>query len=149
MTTTRLRPVPPVVATKRRPPTRRVRDVAQLGPRARAVRSAVARWSLSVGRCCDYDALTLVLACADEAGDPTTFTEEGVWRMWWIDLGEWCADRCVPVPAGLASTMRVLFDHLDATDGFGAGSDPLEDLVEGMAGAGALWRNGHAPVGAG
>jgi hypothetical protein len=93
--------------------------------------------------------LTLVLACADERSGPTTFTEEGVWRMWWIELGEWCADRGVPVPAGLASTMRVLFDHLDATDGFGAGSDPLEDLVEGMAGAGALWRNGPAPIGVG
>ena len=149
MTTTRLRLVPPVVATRRRPATRRARDVAQLSPRARAVRTAVARWSLGVGRCCDFDALTLVLTCADERGDPTTFTEEGVWRLWWIELGEWCADRSVPVPTGLASTMRVLFDHLDATGGFGVGSDPLEDLVEGMAGAGALWRNGHAPVGAG
>lgn len=145
MTTTRLRPVPAAAPAKRRPTNRRVRDVAQLGPRARSVRTAVARWSLGAGRCCDYDALTLVLACNEERGDPTTFTEEHVWRLWWIDLGQWCADRYVPVPAGLAATMRVLFDHLDATDGFGPGSDPLEDLVEGMAGAGALWRDSHLP----
>lgn len=149
MTTTRLRPVPPATPTTRRPAGRAARDVAQLSPRARVVRGAVVRWALRVGRCCDFDALTVVLACADERGDPTAFTEEGVWRMWWIELGEWCDRRGVPVPTRLASTMRVLFDHLDATDGFGPGSDPLDDLLEGMAGAGALWRDGPAPAGAG
>jgi hypothetical protein len=123
--------------------------VAQLDTPTRALRAAVAAWALRVGRCCDFDALTVVLACAAERDDASTFTEEAVWRMWWMDLGEWCADRHVPVPGGLASTMQVVFDHLEATDGFGPGSDPIEDLREAMAGAGALWRNGPSPADAG
>lgn len=90
-----------------------------------------------------------MLACAEEHGDATTFTEDGVWRMWWVEFGEWCARRSVPVPDALASTMQLLFDHLEATGRFGPGSDTIEDLVDAMAGAGALWGHGCAPVEAG
>ncbi len=108
---------------------------------------AVARWALRTGVCCDFDAMTVVLACADVRRGPTTFTEEDVWRLWWIELSEWCVHRNVPQPAGLATAMRVLFDHLAATDGFGAGSDPLEELIDAMEGAGAVWPKDRIPSG--
>ena len=46
------------------------------------------------------------------------WTEDDIWRLWWLDLAEWCRQRGVEVPDDLASSMTTLLAFLDDTGGF-------------------------------
>ncbi len=116
----------------------RPRQVAQLGPSASTLRLAVTRWALAKGHRMDYDALSVILAAkALESAPVCRWTEDDVWRLWWIDLSGWCKQRGLPTPDGLATTMTTLFAYLEDTDGFAPGSHPSADLRAAMRSAGA------------
>ena len=127
----------------------RPRRIASLPPDASTLRLAVTRWALATGHRVDYDALTVILATKSEEPVPVNrWTEDDVWRLWWIDLSGWCARRGLRTPDGLATTMLTLLRHLAATDAFAEGSDTLRVLEAAMEATGALWR-GRTPVSAG
>lgn len=120
----------------------RARRIARLSPAASTQRLRTTRWALANGRRLDFDALTVILAAKSEVAVPVNrWTEDDVWRLWWIDLSGWCSLRGVATPDGLATTMITLFDHLDATGGFAEGSDSAEDLALAMESAGAIWHD--------
>lgn len=119
----------------------RHRQLAHLNPAVAALRVDVARWALANGRQLDFDALTVILAAKADRTDPIErWTEEDVWRLWWLDLTEWCARRGLRPPDRLASSMLTLLDCLAATGALSPDSDPHQVLIEAMEGAGALWR---------
>lgn len=126
----------------------RARRIAHLTPGASTLRLRATRWALANGRRMDFDALTVILAAKAEVPVPVNrWTEDDVWRLWWIDLSGWCALRGVRTPDGLATTMLTLLAHLDATDTFAPGSDSLDELEAAMESAGALWRDPTASAG--
>ena len=122
--------------------TPRPRQLAQLDPATTLLRRAVAAWGLANGRRVDFDALTVILATkAEDASTPVNrWTEDDVWRLWWIDLSGWCSRRGLRTPDGLATTMLTLFAYLAETGQLCIGSDAFEELEGAMEGAGALWR---------
>ncbi len=123
----------------------RARRIAQLSPSASTLRLRATQWALANGRRVDFDALTVILAAKSEVPVPVTrWTEDDVWRLWWIDLSGWCAQRGVPTPDGLATTMLTLFAHLDAEGELAPGSDSPAELEAAMESAGALWRDRRA-----
>ena len=120
----------------------RARRIARLSSAASTLRLRTTRWALANGRRMDFDALTVILAAKSEVPVPVNrWTEDDVWRLWWIDLSGWCSLRGVPTPDGLATTMITLFAHLDETDGFASGSDSARDLELAMESAGAIWHD--------
>jgi hypothetical protein len=126
----------------------RARRVAQLTPGASTLRLRATQWALANGRRLDYDALTVILSAKAEVPVPVwRWTEDDVWRLWWIDLSGWCTRRGVRTPDGLATTMLTLLAHLDDTNGFAHGSDSLDDLEAAMESAGALWQDPSAHAG--
>ncbi len=117
----------------------RARRIAILSPGASTLRLDTTRWALANNYRLDYDSLTVVLAAKADIGVPIKrWTEDDVWRLWWVDLSGWCSRRGLAVPDRLATTMQTLLCHLDATAGFAAGSDSIVDLIGAMRGAGAL-----------
>lgn len=126
----------------------RARRIAHLSPVASELRLATARWALANGRRIDYDALSVILAVMDHHGcGGRRWTEDDVWRLWWIDIGAWCAARGVATPDGLATSLLTLLAHLEATRGFAPGSDSRAELEQAMEAAGALWRSHPASAG--
>jgi hypothetical protein len=126
----------------------RARRVARLTPGASTLRLQATQWALANGRRLDYDALTVILSAKAEVPVPVCrWTEDDVWRLWWIDLSGWCTRRGVRTPDGLATTLLTLLAHLDATLGFSHGSDTLDDLEAAMESAGALWWDPSAHAG--
>ncbi len=126
----------------------RARDAAQLSATATALRLDVTRWALAAGQRVDYDALSAILAAKSEVPAPVRrWTEDDVWRLWWVDLSSWCSLRRVRTPDGLATTMLTVLRHLDATGSLAVGSDTLVDLEVAMESTGALWRDPTANAG--
>ena len=120
----------------------RARRIAHLSSAASTLRLRTTRWALANGHRMDFDALTVILAAKGEVPVPVNrWTEDDVWRLWWIDLSGWCSLRGVATPDGLATTMVTLFAHLEATGGFAPGSDDLTDLELAMESAGAIWHD--------
>lgn len=123
----------------------RARRLASLGPSASTLRHETTQWALANGCRVDYDALSVILAAKTEVPVPVRrWTEDDVWRLWWIDLSGWCARRGVRTPDGLATTMVTLFAYLEASDSLAAGSDSREELEGAMEAAGAVWRDPSA-----
>lgn len=92
-----------------------------------------------------FDAISAILAAKSQDTTPVTcWTEDDIWRLWWLDLAEWCRQRGVEVPDELASTMTTLLAFLDHTDGFAPGSDPSELLTGALEGSGALGQDHSA-----
>ena len=126
----------------------RARSIAHLSPCASTLRLETTRWALAHGQRLDYDALSVILAAKAEVPVPVRrWTEDDVWRLWWVDLSGWCAQRRVRTPDGLATTMLTLFRYLDTAGGFAAGSDTLPELEDAMECTGALWRDPTAHAG--
>ncbi len=120
----------------------RARRVAQLSPSASTLRLRATRWALANGHRLDFDALSVILAAKAEVGVPIErWTEDDVWRLWWIDLSGWCARRGLATPDGLAATMLTLFSFLSSTGELAPGSDSITYLEEAMGSAGALGRD--------
>ena len=129
--------------------TPRARRLASLPPSASTLRLAVTRWALATGHRVDFDALTVILAAKAEEPVPVNrWTEDDVWRLWWIDLSGWCARRGLRTPGGLAATMLSLLAYLHETDGYADGSDPHDVLEAAMEASGAVWR-GRSPASVG
>lgn len=116
------------------PPARRI---ARLPAPARHLRHQVTTWALAHGLPVDYDALTVILGAKSELPTPLRrWTEDDVWRLWWLDLSLWCGRYGLDPPAGLAQTLRTLFAHLDAETGFTSTSDSVAQLNEALEAAG-------------
>lgn len=119
----------------------RPRQIARLSSQTAALRHAVTRWALASGHRVDFDALTVILAAKEEQSVPVNrWTEDDVWRLWWIDLSGWCARRGLRTPDGLSTTMQSLLRYLEASDGFAPGSATHDDLELAMEATGALWQ---------
>lgn len=127
----------------------RARRMAHLSPAASELRLATTRWALANGHRVDYDALSVILAVMDDHSGSSVrrWTEDDIWRLWWIDIGAWCGARGVATPDGLATTLLTLLAHLDATRGFAPGSTSRAELEQAMEAAGALWRSHPASAG--
>ncbi len=119
----------------------RARQITNLDVEARRLRLDVTTWAMATGAPIDFDALTVILAAkAEDLAPLRLWRDEDVWRLWWIDLSTWCARRGLRPPAQLAATMRTLFDHLEAVDGFDAASDERSLLAAALGAAGATDR---------
>lgn len=132
-----VRPLLDRADTTETPVTARIRDLVRLSPEARRHRRDVTRWAVGAGRTLDYDALSLVLAVkADHRTPLRRWTEDDVWRLWWLDLFAWCARREIDAPVSLGGTMTTLFAYLAAAGEFTEDSDAVEDLEAALYGAG-------------
>jgi hypothetical protein len=126
----------------------RARSIARLSPSASTLRLETTRWALAHGQRLDYDALSVILAAKAEVPVPVCrWTEDDVWRLWWVDLSGWCSQRRVRTPDGLATTMLALLRYLDAAASFAPGSDSLPELEDAMESTGALGRDPTAHAG--
>ena len=88
-------------------------------------------WALSQGVAVDRatgDGLTVVLAVLAEAESVAELGHQAwsaarVVDFVWHDCPLWCFSQAVAIPAGTTSALRLLWDHLAATDAFDPGSD--------------------------
>lgn len=118
---------------------RSARHSARLGDHARRLRHDVTRWALARGVSVDFDALTVIIGAKSALAAPLrSWTEDDVWRLWWLDLSAWCARHGIAPPERLASSMLALFAHLEDTDGFGPGSDSRPALAAALRSAGGF-----------
>lgn len=117
----------------------KARRVARLHPLAKRLRHDIVRWALASGRSLDFDAITVVLAAKAEIPVPLSrWTEDDVWRLWWLDLSAWCDRYGLQPPTGLADALVSLFVFLEDTNGLAVGSDSSLDLQAALESAGGF-----------
>jgi hypothetical protein len=106
----------------------------------RRIRVEVLLWAFHEGRAVDATALTAILGAKHDREDEpfARWSRHTVRELLWVDVGRWCEQRGSTAPASTAITLWTLLDHLEATDGFGPGSDRLALLREPLIDSGGV-----------
>lgn len=114
----------------------------------RRFRVEVLLWAFRERRPVDAAALVAVLGAKHARVDEpfAQWSRHTVRELLWVEVGQWCELHDISAPPSTATTMWTLLDHLDVTDGFGCGSDPLALLREPLLDSGGVNAKGRKPV---
>lgn len=118
------------------PPTHRAHAV-RTDPRLRRHRGAVAEWALAHGHVVRRDALAAIVGCraASTNADPVLapWTADGVARLLWSGVSEWCATHGAAPPDEVPATLATYLRYLSAHKLLGPGSDNMTALRRAIA----------------
>lgn len=123
----------------------RYRHSSPLYGEARELYRQVLESALASGQLLDRDALRVVLATkqATTATPIRAFTASQIWQLMFVDVVTWCRNRKLEVPYRAAGALIQVIDHLDATGGFAAPSDPVPDLYDALDECTGGWVDDH------